>query len=320
MSDHMNYDADDLSGVVAFGAAHSLRFNEDDSIIIARALDYVKTQTYDRKLPPLRGLELFPVSNDTPAWAETIVYRAYDMVGVAKIIANYADDLPRADVKGTEKTVPVRTIGDSYGYNVQELTVSAAMGTNLPSRKATAARQAIEVKINQIAMVGDPLYGLQGGATHPNIGTTTGITGDWNGAATAEQIVADVNILYQAVRIQSKGVHTPNRFVLPMTALAAAQRKTVAGSGGKSAYTVIREQFPNLQLVDMIELEAGGVTTDSLALMGEFNEMNASFEMVMDFTQLPAQARNLELVVPCYARAGGVSVHYPLAFTKATDI
>lgn len=317
---HMNFDEADVLGVATFGASVGRTFNQDDSIILARQLDFVRAQTYDRLLPPMRGLELFPVSTDAPEWAEAIVYRSYDMVGIAKIIANYADDLPRADVNGKEVMVPVRTIGDSYGYNIQELNASIGLGNNLPGRKALAARQAIEVKINQIALVGDALYGLYGGANHPNIGTTAGITGDWNGAATAAQIVADFDILYQAVRIQSKGVHTPNRFALPMTAMGAAQRKVVPDTGGKSAYTMIREKYPNVAWMDMIELEAGGVTTDSLALMGEFNEVNGSFELVMPFNQLPAQARNLELVVPCYARAGGVSIHYPLAYTKATDI
>lgn len=317
--DHMNYDEADVQGVVSFGAAVNLSFNQDDSVAMARQLDYVKTQTFNRQLPPMRGLDLFPVSNDTPEWAEAIVYRSYDVVGFAKIVANYADDLPRADVKGTEVMVPVRTIGDAYGYNVQEMTLTAAGIANLPVQKGIAARVMIERKINQIALVGDPLYGLYGGATHPNIGTTT-ITGDWNGAATAAQILADVDVLYQAVRIQSKGVHTPNRFALPMTAMAAAQRKIVPDSGGKTAYTMAREKYPNMEWLDMFELEAGGVTTDSLAIMGEFNAMNATLEMVMPFNQLAAQARNLELVVPCLARTGGVSVHYPLAFTKAVDI
>lgn len=318
--EHMNYDEADVQGVVAFGAQTSLKFNEDDSVVLARQLDYVKTQIFNRKLPPMRGLELFPVSSDTPEWAESIVYRSYDMVGMAKIIANYADDLPRVDVKGTENMVPVRTVGDAYGYNVQELSLARAGLADLPARKGLAARTMIERKINQIALVGDPLYGLYGGATHPNIGTTAGITGDWNGTATAAQILADVDILYQAVRIQSKGVHTPNRFALPMTAMAAAQRKIVPDSGGKSAYTMAREKYPNMVWMDMFELEAGGVTTDSLALMGEFDAMNATMELVMPFNQLPAEPRNLELVVNCMARTGGVSVHYPLAFTKAVDI
>ena len=317
---HMNYDEDDIGGIVAFGSSVQRSFNQDDSVILARQLDYVKAQTYDRKLPPMRGLELVPTSSDAPQWAEMIVYRSYDIVGIAKIVANYADDLPRADVKGTERMAPVRTIGDSYGYNVNELMASVGLGINLPQRKASAARMAIEVKINQIALVGDALYGLYGITNHPNIGTTTGLTGSWNTTATAEQIVADTDILYQAVLTQSKGVHTPNRFALPLTALAAARRKKLTGTGGKSAYDSIRESYPALEIMGMVELEAGAAATDSLALMGEFSVENASMELVMPFNQLAAQPRNLELVVPCLARTGGVVVNYPLAFTKATGL
>jgi hypothetical protein len=72
--------------------------------------------------------------------------------------------------------------------------------------------------------------------------------------------------------------------------------------------------------MDMAELEAGAADSSSLALMGEFNAENASMQLVMPFNQLPAQARNLELVVPCLARTVGVVVNYPLAFTKATGL
>ena len=95
-----------------------------------------------------------------PLAGETIIYKTYDTVGMAKVIANYADDLPRADVAGTEHTVRVKSIGASYGYNVQELKASAGLGTNLPTRKGEAARRSIEVKLNQIAMTGDAAYNL----------------------------------------------------------------------------------------------------------------------------------------------------------------
>ncbi|WP_423056875.1 major capsid family protein [Achromobacter xylosoxidans] len=39
-------------------------------------------------------------------------------------------------------------------------------------------------------------------------------------------------------------------------------------------------------------------------------------ELPMPFNQLAAQARGLELVVPCLARAGGVVVYYPLSMAK----
>lgn len=317
--EHMHYDAADAAAIALFAAQSQVALREDESVFAARQLDYVKARTYDRKLTPMRALELVPTSSDTPEWAETITYRSFDMVGMAKIIANYADDLPRADVSGKETTVPVRTLGDSYGYNVNELRASTALGTRLPERKAVAARRAIEVKQNQIAMVGDAKYGLYGITNHPNIGTTGGLTGNWAGAGTtAAQIVADVDILYAAVTTQSKDVHTPNRLAIPSTALAAMKRKYVADTGGKSAYTVVRENYPDLQILGMSELQDVGGS--SLTIIGEFSEENASLELVMPFNQLPAQARNLELVVPCLARTGGVSVHYPLAFTKAVGI
>lgn len=316
--EHMHYDSAEVPAILQFASQNQQTLREDQGIFAARQLDYVKARTYDRKLPPMNGLALVPQSSDAPEWAETITYKSYDQVGMAKIIANYADDLPRVDVSGKETTVPVRTIGDSYGYNINELLASTALGANLPERKATAARRAVEVKMNQIAMVGDAKYGLYGITNHPNIGTTAGITGGWAGAATGVQIVADVDILYAAVTTQSKDVHTPTRMAIPSTALAAMKRKYIADTGGKSAFTMVRENYPDMQIVGLAELQ--NVGGSSLAIIGEFSEENASLETVMAFNQLPAQARNLELVVPCMARTGGVSVHYPLAFTKAVGI
>lgn len=316
---HMHYDEADVVGINAFAKSVSVTFNEDASIFAARQLDHVKARTYDRKLPPMNGLLLVHQESDAPEWAETITYRAFSAVGMAKIIANYADDLPRADVQGEETTVPVRTIGDSYGYNINELNASVALGAQLPERKATAARRAIEVKLNQIAMIGDTKYGLFGITNHPNIGATAGVTGDWgNAATTGAQIVSDVDIMYSAVRTQSKGVHTPTRLAIPSSAFAAMNSKYIADTGGKSAYDVVRAKYPSLQIMDLPELEdVGG---DSLSIIGEFSADNAALETVMPFNQLPAQARNLELVVPCMARSGGVSVHYPLAFTKVVGL
>lgn len=316
---HMQYDAADVPGIREFAASVQTTFTEDQSIFAARQLDFVKAQTYDRKPPPMNGLLLVPQVSDVPEWAESITYRTYTAVGMAKVIANYADDLPRADVGGAETSVPVRTIGDSYGYNINELNASVAMGAQLPQRKANAARRAIEIKLAQIAMVGDTPHGLFGITNHPNIGATTGLTGSWGTAGTtALQIVADVDILWNAVRTQSVGIHTPNTLAIPSSSYAAMTSKYVADTGGKSAFDIVKAKYPNLKITDLPELEV--VAGATWAIIGEFGAENAALEAVMPFNQLPAQARNLELVVPCMARTGGVSVHYPLAFTTAVGL
>lgn len=315
---HMHYDEADAGAALAFASANSVELRQDDAILFARNLDYVKTRVYEAKLPPLSGLAVIPQATDTPEYAESITYQVFDMVGMAKVIANYADDLPRVDVAGTPRTVPVRTIGDSYGYNVNELRASTALGAALPERKARAARLAIEVKLNKIAMVGDPEYGLEGFTTHPNIGTTTITTGDWgNGSTTAEQILTDFETLYTAVINQSQGVHVPNTFLTAQSAVSNMRTKRFAAgvNTGASVYEVIRAAYPDVQIVGIVELNDASGSRN--AFMGEFSLDNAALELVMPFNQLPAQARNLELVVPCQARTGGVTVHYPLAFTKA---
>lgn len=321
MPKKINYDAADKQAVVTFSAQHQLAFNEDASVFLARELDYVKRRVYEKKFPEMMGLVLVPISTETPEWAETVVTKSYDAVGMAKIISNYADDLPRADVEANETTVRVKTIGDSYGYNVNELRASQALGAELPTRKANAARRAIEIKQNRIALLGDAEHGLYGLMNHPNIGTTSGLNGDWaDPATTALQIVEDIDTLIQAVQLQSLGTHRVNRIALPSVSLAAAQRKYIAETGGKSALAVAKENHPGVEFMSVAEfndLTGAGVTS---TIVGEFSVDNASYELVMPFNQLPAQARNLELVTPCLARTAGVSVYYPLAFTKATGI
>lgn len=306
----LHYDERDLPAVGAVLSKAPTSLRQDASAFTARQLEYVRAKTYDKKMPVLRALQLIPVISEAPEWAETITYGVFDQVGIAKIVANYADDLPRADVARKEISIRVKDIGDSYGYNVNELAASVALGTNLPTRKAEAARRAVEIKVNQIALAGEPAYGLYGLATHPNIGTTA-ITGGWTSATATSVILADLNAVYDAVRTQSNGVHTPTRIALPTAEYSLITTTARSDTSDKTIAEFWLGNHPGVSFLEMPEL------TDEL-YCGEFIADNIGFEQPMAFNQLPAQERNLELVVPCRARVAGVSVFYPLALTKAS--
>ena len=81
---------------------------------------------------------------------------------MAKIISNYATDLPRADVKGKPTTAIIKSLGDSYGYSIQEMRASAMAGKSLDARKAESARYQIDYLNNKIAWNGDAETGLRG--------------------------------------------------------------------------------------------------------------------------------------------------------------
>lgn len=316
-----HFDTADLPALTQVALAASSVGNamrEDAPIFFAQQLNYVRTRLYERLMPAMRWTDMLPVSTDVPEWAETVTQRSFDAVGMAKVIANYADDLPRADVLATETVTKVKDIGDSYGYNVAEMRASEATGAQLDVRKASAARKAIEVKTAQLAMIGESVYGLFGLLNHPNIGTTTGLTGDWDNAATTGlMVLADLYKLTAAIPGQSKGVHRTTRIAMADTDYNQLSQKFVADSGGKTVLAVYRENHPEVTLVSAVELRGAGTGGTNVLIASEFSADNYAFEMVMPFNQLPAQARNLEFVVPCLARVGGVTVTYPLALTKS---
>jgi hypothetical protein len=120
--EHRDYQPADLDAIRASGIFR--QDQEGGDIIFARQLDYVKARIYEKKLPPISADILVPDDTSTPDYAEEMSVQIYDAVGMAKIIANYADDLPRADVRGATLKVKVKTLGDSYGYNVNEIRAS----------------------------------------------------------------------------------------------------------------------------------------------------------------------------------------------------
>ena len=291
-------------------------FNQDAGIFTARQLEFVRNKIYEEKMPNMNGLRLVPISSEAPEWAETVVERIFDTVGMAKIIANYADDLPRADVAAKERAVKVKDIGASYGFSVGELRTASAMGTELPTSKARAARRAIETKLNQIALVGDAEYGLNGFITHPNLGEVS-LAGGWK-AATAEKVLEEIETIINTVIIQSKGVHNPTHLVMSLTDHQAIGSKRLPDSNGKTVLQFLKEKYTGLTIEGIWELEKASARGDkNLVICYEKNKDNLSLELPKDFEQFPAQERNLELVVNCLARVGGVFLRYPLSAVKA---
>jgi len=318
---HEHYDESDVF-TLSNSAIVRNNFREDaDVIFLARQLDYVRANTYDRQLPATNADALVPDDTSVPEWAETVTQYAYDMVGMAKVISNYADDLPRADTRATQRSVTVKTLGDSYGYNINELRASRATGVGLDARKAAAARRAMDLKMMSIKLNGDAQFGLNGLFTHPNVPVLVLTnTGDW-ASLTGDQILANLNQWVVAYQNQAKGTHNPTHLELAPKAYNAAATKFITASGGTVPITPLqwfRGNYPGITVENIWELtNAATAGTKDLGLLYERNADNISHMFVMPFSQLPAEARNLEIVTDCVARSGGVNIYYPLALLSA---
>jgi hypothetical protein len=311
----------------------------NESAFFARQLEHIKPKTYDVLYPEYKAMTLIPVDSSAGPGAETVTYRQYDTVGLMKIIANYGDDLPRADTYGKEFFTPVRSLGCSYGYNIQEIRGAQLAGLPLQQRKANAAMRAYQQAVNRIAWFARPsdkqYAGLTGFLYNLNTSKSTAHTGAtssqvaWCGATkkTPDEILIDLNHGPLSIISVSKGVHIPDTILLPPYQwgyIASTPRSTISD-------TTILEFFlksnPGVKSVEWVneldavsplpstvtsETTAGSGTGDLLVCYKKDPEM-LTLEIPQMFEQFAVQERNLEYVIPCHARIAGVIIPYPLS-------
>lgn len=325
------------SGIAeAIRASEGVRFDsaEEASVFFARELDYVKSQSYDVEYPELTALNLFPITNETDEGAETVTYYTYDKKGVAKIIDNYSDDLPRADADGKPSTAPIKSLGASYGYSVQEMRASRLAGKNLDARKAEAARWAIDSETNKIAWRGDPsgLLGvLSDGQSIPVYATLIEDAAHkvkWT-EKDPDAILDDINGMAKQVARTTKNVERPDTLCVPADVYMHISTKRIPHTA-TSILNYLLENSPYIKnIVSAAELDDDAVETNpyaaasggyGVAFLFKNDKKKLSLENPMAYKQYTAQAKNLETIVPCEARTAGVIVYYPLSCLIAVGV
>lgn len=298
----------------------------DESIFFERELEALKARTYDIKFPELKARMLFPVDFSAGPGAETIAYEQYTQVGMAKLISNYADDLQSSDVGAKKFSSPVRSVGMSYKWSLQEVRAAAMAGKSLVPRKANAAKRGHLALENSIAFFGNTESGLPGFLTNPNISTVV-LPADGTGASilwstkTPDQIIRDINLMTRTVHSVSKGVETANTLLLPLEQYNLIFDTPRSAQSDLSVAKWVMGNNPHLQAIEWCE-ELNGTGAGGADQMVVYNRSpdKLTLEVPQDFEQLPVQERNLAYVVPTHHRIGGVIIYYPLSVAKALGI
>ena len=288
-----------------------------ETMFFQRELEQVKAKSYDVLKAPLKAFELIPVDSTTAPGATTVTYEQYDSTGIAKIISNYADDLPTADVKGKEFHSTIKSIGNSYVYSKNDIRAAQFAGKPLNQRKANAAVEAHRQLMNKLAFFGDAEYGIQGLLTNSNIPSAPVVAGaattlTW-ATKTPDEILKDLNSAVSDMLDLTKGVEVPNTIVMPI-----AQYNHIATTArSANSDTTILEFFkgnnPGIEVMWATELKGaftGG--TDGFIVYNR-NPDKLFMEIPMMVQMSPAQEKGLSYVVPCESKFGGVIVPYVLS-------
>ena len=301
---------------------------EDASIFFARELDYIKSKSYDKIYPEFTALNHFPITHEVPEGAETVTYYSYEKTGFAEIISNYANDLPRADVKGEPTVAMIKSIGDSYGYSVQDMRASRMAGKSLDVRRAEAARYAIERKTNEIAFAGDKKHKIMGMLSTDNdiplytLKTVNDKTA-WVDKSAAE-ILADINGLFAYQAELTQDVERSDTLAVPPAVYIDISTRQIPNTES-TVKKFLLDNAPYLKdIISAPELSGNNEVTNpygaNVAMLYTNSADKFSLEIPMPFYQYPLQNRNLEVIVPCEERVAGIIMYYPLSALIAVGV
>ena len=281
-------------------------------------LALIKSRTYDVQYKALKALTLLPVSTEQDFGVEHIAWRSFDKVGVAKLVADYANDYPRVDIGGEEHISPIKEIGASYGYSIKEIRRAQKAGVSLDAKKAEACRRAIDEKQDSIAWKGDAKGKLPGFFNHPGITeyvAANGAKGSKTWASkTADEIVADFAGLITAAPESTNGIEQPDTVILPLSLYNKLQNTPYGSNRDKTIMSFIRESYPQITRIDWVQDLVGAGANGTTRVMAYARDpLKVEVQIPQRFEQMPPQLTGKVYDIICSQSTGGTLVYYPMS-------
>lgn len=311
-------DVASAANAVGLRQRNGKRFTADsgETATFLRQLTHIFTRTFDRKYPELKARRFIPVNNEISPGAESFVWRSFDLAGMAKIISNFADDLPMVDVIAGEVTQLLKSLGDGYTYSIQEMRASAMAGTQLDVKKAFAVRRVMENTVEQLAALGNAAAGLPGFINNGNVPILSApgsLTGNWL-TATPRQMYDDLNTMANTMVVNTNEVFRPDTIILPTNRFSLVATQAMSDIDSTTVLRRFLDNSPYIRNVDQWAFlnNANAAGNGPRAIVYKRDPEIVELMIPQEFEQLPPQARNLAFMIACHMRFGGVTFYYPL--------
>ena len=305
-------------------SANVVFFNEELTRIVA--------ELYETKYRAIKFREYFTIDNEGGAGITSVKMRVWDMVGSAKIIGHFSDDLPAAGVGAAESTVGVKFVGASFHVDWFEVQQAQLTGRSLENMRARACDRAIEQKLNGIAFGTDEEgtdAGLFGLLNHPNIPQGTVADGESGKTEWAEktpnEILVDTNNLFSTMSNTTFDVFRPNRLAMPIQQFNLIANTRLNDLSSDTILDHLLAKSPYLSgrdaIVVMPELAGAGEDGEDVMIAYDDDPQNAVFYIPYEKgTPVGTLPDGLAFKTPVVASTGGLDVRYPLAFSKVGGI
>jgi len=297
------------------------RLDSDENIFYARELEHILVELTEFKQARITHREFFPVDTSAGPTAETITWRQITRTGLAKIIANYGDEIPTVNVFTEEKSSSVRSQAIQAVWNLQEIRASKATGKPLDREDAIAAREAHMRQEGNIAFNGDTKHGLVGlfssGTSIPFAAVTGGI---WT-SKTPIAVVTDMADNAKEIVINTGDNEAPDTLALPIEQFDYIHQTNMGNGTDKTIARYFMDNSPYIKrLTRHRELAGKGPGGEDVMVAYEFNKRKIQLNVPLDLEQLPPERNGLETSVIYHMRQGGITVRRPLSLNMKYGI
>jgi hypothetical protein len=300
------------------------RLDANETALFGRDLEYISARLREIHRPQLKWRQFVPVTSEAPAGAETWSYKMWDALGMAEIVANYADDIRRVGVTAQKFTYDIATWALGYDYTVLDIERASMAGVNYQNQQADAVRRGFELRFERIASLGQTGTNIKGLLNHPNVpviaATTVGAGSAWGaGTKTPDDVLKDMIAAEDSIVTATQGVESPDTLLLPLAKFRYIQNTPVyTGAGSDPEDTILSVYLRRSAYVTNVDwwlplATANSAGTGARALWYRRDPRYVHFELTMPPRELPPQTKNLALSVESWTRAGGVCWEYPLS-------
>jgi hypothetical protein len=290
--------------------------NDTVGIFLARELETILARAFEVEYADIKYSTVIPVSSEVGTGADSFTYRVFDKQGSMKVIGDKAQDLPRADVLRKEVTHPVRSLGASFAYTVQETRAAAMVpGMNLEQRRANAVRRAYEEKVQEIAYFGDAPSGMKGFFNNNQVDKL--VPDKWFDTAgvTSDELIALLNEPATRLVQNSNMKEMPNTMLVPYNVYRIISTTPRSSTSDTTVMEFFLRTNPMITAIEPInELEAsksGNALSKDRIITYDRSPDKLQLHVPQPLEFLPPLRQSLEFSVAAHARIGGLALYYP---------
>lgn len=288
---------------------YTVFFKHECEIILNKIIETI----YDK----LEALECVPLAPAEGPGLETLTWRSFTAVGLAKIISDYANDIPSTEVYGQEQSAKVYHIAASYGWDKFEVERAQRAGRRLVDTKSAAARQAMENKVDDLVWYGDPQYNIPGFLNYPGItehilkNNEAGTSKKWKDK-TPEEMAQDIIDLVDAVLDSTSNKEQPDTILMPAKLYRLASTKFVDNRKEVSVLDFIKKTNPMIKSWKSINALTKAGAAGSGRIMCYTNSSDKlEFHIPVPVRQEEPERDGLLYKTILTADIGNLTVYYP---------